>query len=145
MKTKRLIIAISFLPYLLLPATALAQQTLQDSRQQLLQYDYSLGANHTDPANPTDVGLWNVVDDIIGRLPFYLTGLAFLAFLYSGGMYIFAFGDANRQETAKKNMLWTVIGMVILVSIGMIIRFAHFLGTSTQQLPNMQNIPGITS
>jgi prepilin signal peptidase PulO-like enzyme (type II secretory pathway) len=120
----------------------------QITQQNFCQFDFSLGgktaAGTTGNCADPRVGVTSALDNIIDRLPFYLTGLAFFAFLYSGGMYIFALGDANKQETAKKNMLWTATGMVIMALIGASIRFAGWLATRTTNIPNTTGIPGLT-
>lgn len=129
-----------FFGLLFLPGLALAQNfDLQQAQNNLNCWDVSLGrdtnASCTDPLNPgaaqnSQNAIFNVLDNITERLPFYLTGLAFIALLYSGGMYIFALGDATKMEAAKKNMTWAAIGMLVLALIGVIIRFAWVASTS---------------
>lgn len=38
---------------------------------------------------------------------------AFLSLLYSGFLYITSAGDPNKAETARKNILWSIIGILI--------------------------------
>lgn len=118
----------------LLPTSALAQMTLQENQNQLNCLDWSLGRDPacnakgeiTGNVNSTNSqnAIFDVLGDIIERLPFYLTIIAFFALLYSGGMYIFAMGDATKMEAAKKNMTWAAIGMVVMALTSIIIRFA---------------------
>jgi hypothetical protein len=56
-------------------------------------------------------GLLNgVIDWLLG-----LAGsLAMIAIIYSGLMYITAGGDTAKAETAKKNLIWAIIGIVLI-------------------------------
>lgn len=40
--------------------------------------------------------------------------LAVVAIVYSGISYITAGGDPTKAETAKKNLIWAIIGVVII-------------------------------
>jgi len=103
-----------------MPGKIFADEGLEAARKQLKGIDFSLGRD--DPYGQN--GVFMVLGDIINRLPFYLTGLAFFAFLYSAGMYIFAFGDETKQTAAKKNMTWTAIGMLAVALVSVIIMIA---------------------
>ena len=88
--------------------------------------------------------IFTVINSLIERLPFFLTAFAFAAFLFSGGMYVLAMGDATKMESAKKNMGWAAIGMVAMASVYIIIKIAAAVGNSTKFITDYQSIPGIT-
>ena len=141
--------------FIFLPAPVLAQEfTTQDAQQRLNCFDYSLGrdnaacdaaGNITGNVTNSQSAIFDVLDDIIDRLPFYLTIIAFFALLYSGGMYIFAMGDATKMETAKKNITWAVIGVVAMAMISLIITIAHSVSTAPDYIDNIDKIRGITT
>lgn len=56
--------------------------------------------------------IFELIDDVMNRLPYFLGGLAFLALLISGAIYVSSLGDPTRMEVAKKNLTWTVIGIL---------------------------------
>lgn len=49
-------------------------------------------------------------------------GLAVLAIVYSGIMYITAGGDTAKAESARKNLTWAIIGLVIILLAEVIIQ-----------------------
>jgi prepilin signal peptidase PulO-like enzyme (type II secretory pathway) len=148
MKLRNFLIFVYVLAIYSVPGRTFAQAI---NANDFCRFDFSLGGQNgaggsANPATCVDprTGLTLALDNLINRLPFYLTGLAFLAFLYSGGIYIFALGDANKQEAAKKNLLWTATGMVVMASIGAVIRFAGWLSTQGGAALTNTNIPGLT-
>ena len=80
------------------------------------------------------------ISSLLDRLPFFLTALAFAAFLYSGGMYVFAMGDATKMETAKKNMTWTVYGMIAMSTVMIVIKIVAALATQTQNVGSINQL-----
>jgi len=48
--------------------------------------------------------------------------LALIAFIISGGQYLLASGDDKMIETAKKNMTYSIIGIIVALSGFIIIR-----------------------
>lgn len=66
--------------------------------------------------------IFQLIDDVMNRLPYFLGGLAFLALLYSGAIYVSALGDPARMESAKKNLTWTVIGVLAAASVFIVIK-----------------------
>lgn len=42
-----------------------------------------------------------------------VSGLAAIAIIYSGLMYITAGGDAEKALKARKNLMWAIIGVVV--------------------------------
>lgn len=154
MKIRNLLISL-YLLLLAIPLRVFAvDQTIQNAQNQLNCLDWSLGRDvagcdaTTGPITGTNAtngttAIYSVLNDIIDRLPFYLTALAFFAFLFSSGMYIFAMGDATKMETAKKNMTWTAIGMIAMVLVSIIIRFAAYISTATGHITDINQVPGI--
>jgi len=74
-------------------------------------------ATGIDKLNPTFNDIYALGDEAMKRIPVFLGGLAFLAILYSGAIYITSFGDPNKMEMAKKNLTWTVTGIIAVMSI----------------------------
>jgi hypothetical protein len=70
-----------------------------------------------DNMNPTFSDIYSLSDEILNKIPYFLGGLAFLAILYSGAIYITSFGDPARMESAKKNLTWTVTGILAVMSV----------------------------
>ena len=57
-------------------------------------------------------------------------GLAVIGIVYSGIMYITSGGDATKAETAKKNLIWSIIGVVILFLAAIIIGWVQDIVTT---------------
>ncbi len=60
---------------------------------------------------------------IINWLIGILGSLAVIAIIYSGIMYITAGPDTARAEAAKKNLLWAIVGIVIILAAFLIVNF----------------------
>lgn len=67
--------------------------------------------------NPSFGEAYGIINDLMNRIPTYLGGMALLAILYSGAIYIGSFGDPTKMEQAKKNLTWTVTGIVAVAAI----------------------------
>jgi len=65
-----------------------------------------------------------ILNYILNLAPYFLGALAFLAILYSGAMYVLSFGDPTKMETAKKNLTWTIIGIVAVAGVYIMITLA---------------------
>ena len=70
--------------------------------------------------------IFTLVQSIMDRIPVILGGMAFLALVYSGVLYISAFGDTTKMESAKKNITWVFTGIlavaVVLIVMNIVIR-----------------------
>jgi hypothetical protein len=70
---------------------------------------------------PTDTGLpGGTIKDILSNLLMWLLGifgmLALISFIISGVQYLMAAGDDKGMETAKRNMMYSTVGIVIALS-----------------------------
>jgi hypothetical protein len=98
---------------------------------------YAQSLQELDPTFVRDMdvvggGAWRyLASNLLGRAPYYLGGLALLALIYSGAMYIMSYGDPTRMETAKKNITWTVIGILAIVGMFAIIGVIGWLANPT--------------
>ena len=66
-------------------------------------------------------GISTLANSVLNRAPYILGGLALLALIYSGFMYMTAYGDATKMEQAKKNISWTIIGIIAIAATSAII------------------------
>ena len=60
----------------------------------------------------------NLTEVIFGAISWLLIfsgSLAVIAIIWSGIMYITAGGDAEKAVTARKNLTWAIIGVIVLV------------------------------
>jgi glucose uptake protein GlcU len=85
-------------------------------------------ANAANVPLPTSSGLpQGTLAGVISNFTNWLLGifgfLAIISFLISGIMYFLAVGDDNAQEKAKKQMQWSIVGVVIGL-IGLTIVYA---------------------
>lgn len=60
----------------------------------------------------------------------FLAAAAFIGIVYSGMMMITAGGDASKMEAGKKNLFWSIIGVVIIILSYFIIKFVYSLAGS---------------
>jgi hypothetical protein len=79
-------------------------------------------------ALPKDTGLpAGTLTDVISNLTKWILGifgfLAIISFAVSGIMYFFAAGDEKVQEKAKKQMIWSITGVVIGL-VGLVVIYA---------------------
>jgi hypothetical protein len=58
--------------------------------------------------------LTGLVSAIIDWLLVLAGALAVIAIIYSGLMYITSGGDTAKAENAKKNLIWAIIGVVVI-------------------------------
>lgn len=70
---------------------------------------------------PTDIGLSSQsVEALLMNVMNWLLGIvgiiAIIAFIISGLQYFLAAGDENMAETAKRNMQYAVIGIIVALS-----------------------------
>ncbi len=64
---------------------------------------------------PTKIGsIRDLIVAIIDWLLALAGALAVIAIIYSGLMYITAGGDPTKAENAKKNLIWAIIGVVVI-------------------------------
>ena len=78
----------------------------------------AFSANAQGVALPTNVGLAHGnLTGVISNFTNWILGifgfLAIISFLVSGMMYFFSAGDDKAQEKAKKQMTWSIMGVVI--------------------------------
>jgi hypothetical protein len=84
------------------------------------------------PSVSTDL----LASSLLNRAPYFLGGLALLALIYSGFMYLTAFGDATKMEQAKKNISWTIIGIIAISAITVIIDIILRIVSATNLVPS---------
>ena len=74
-----------------------------------------------DPTRAYGGDITVLANSLLNRVPYFLGGLAFFALLYSGFMYMTAYGDTNKMEQAKKNITWIIIGIIAVSMVSVII------------------------
>lgn len=57
----------------------------------------------------------------------FLAAMAFIGIIYSGVMMITAGGDAAKFAAGKKNLIWSIVGVVVIVLSYFIIKFVYSL------------------
>lgn len=67
----------------------------------------------------------SVIVGIITWLGVLVGILAVVALIYSGIMYITAGGDTAKADTAKKNITWAVVGIVVVLLSVIIVRWVN--------------------
>jgi hypothetical protein len=74
---------------------------------------------------PTNTNLANntvtpVLENVMNWLLIVVGTVAIIAFVISGIQYLLSTGDQNAIETAKRNMKWSIVGVVVAL-MGMVI------------------------
>ena len=86
-------------------------------------FDSSLGVCIPNDTGLPDPGL-DPVAIIIENVMMWLLGvvgfIAIIAFVISGMQYLLSAGDQNMIETAKRNMKWSIVGVIVAI-IGFVI------------------------
>lgn len=65
----------------------------------------------------------------------FLAAAAFVGIVYSGFMMITAGGDASKMEAGKKNLIWSIIGIIVVVLSYFIIKFVYSLSGALIGVP----------
>ena len=86
--------------------------------------DPSIGCVQTPAAlvNP-ESGLLEIILKFSSGMMFMLAGVATITLIYGAIRYIMAAGDENQIQTAKRIMIWSVVGLVIGLMAGYIVQF----------------------
>ena len=85
------------------------------------------------PGNLATVGTAGHLFNNLTNLVFAFIGfMAFVGIVYSGIMMITAGGDASKFELGKKNLLWSIIGIIIITLSMFIVRFVYIAIGGTQ-------------
>lgn len=67
--------------------------------------------------------LQNVVTEIFNPMYKLAVGIAVLYFFYGGFKFIMDMNDPEKKNFGKSHLLWGLIGLFIILSVGGIIRF----------------------
>lgn len=83
---------------------------------------------------PTDTGLPSApVLEIVGSLLNWLLAvlgfIAIIAFIISGIQYLVSAGNEKMIETAKRNMTWSIVGVIVALS-GLVVLYAISIALS---------------
>ncbi len=117
-----------------LPSVTRAQTDLEDAQRKLQGMDISVAKNVTGQN-----AIIQMAQSLLDRLPYILTILAFAALLYSGGMYVLALGDAQKQETAKKNLTWAIYGMLAMSLVLLGIKIVVYIASQIDPITSIPN------
>ena len=66
--------------------------------------------------------LWTTITDFLFG---FLAVMAFVGIVYSGIMMITSAGDATKLAAGRKNLLWSIIGIIVISLSFIIIRFVY--------------------
>ena len=75
--------------------------------------------------NPLGRGttLWDLIDRIIDFIFTISLSVGAILFIFAGYRFVTAAGDPEKIKTAKQMVLWTVIGLMVIISAKGIINF----------------------
>jgi hypothetical protein len=71
------------------------------------------------PTNPN--GIQGILENVLKWILGIFGTIAIISFVVSGMQYFFATGDEKRMDTAKRNMLYSIIGIVVALASVVII------------------------
>jgi hypothetical protein len=78
----------------------------------------------------TDANFQTIMDGInsIIAIALDLAGVVgFIMILYASVLYVMSFGDESKAETAKKTLLWSIVGTVVIALARVIVVFLDAL------------------
>ena len=88
--------------------------------------NYFLGKTNGSSMAGADL---STVQETILRVTNYVISLggviAFIMILYSSLMYATSFGDESKAETAKKGLIWSIVGVIIVTCYALIMRLVN--------------------
>lgn len=117
-RTGRLLLTpflILYSTFLILPLRAVAADDIK----------LSLPGNLFDPNNT--VKPYDLQETLTSLIFAFLAVAAFVGIIYSAVMMITAGGDATKFAAGKKNLIWSIIGVVVIVLSYFIIKFVYNL------------------
>lgn len=112
------------------PASGTGQGTSSTDLQELNKLDKTPWSVDTGGVNGSNA-VSKLVASVMDRIPVYLGAFALIAILYSGGLYIASMGDPNKMEIAKKNLTWTLYGIIASSSVYAIIQLILWITSKT--------------
>lgn len=77
-------------------------------------------SSYTNNAN----GLESIFNDVISTILGILGFLALLGVVYSGYIMITSGGDTSKFAQGRKNLIWSVTGVVIITTVWFLMQFA---------------------
>lgn len=73
-----------------------------------------------------------LVDDLINIIFYLAIAVAPIMFIVAGFYFITAAGEPEKIQTAKKMILWTLVGLLVIMSAkGLIMLFGEVFGVET--------------
>jgi len=106
-------------------------------------------ATQLSPNSLDKVGSGLTINDILPLAVYWFLGIAalvaFLSLIYSGIMYITAGGDPGKAVQARKNILWAIIGIVIISASYLIVVLAANIGGLNRSSGGQSNTGGSSS
>lgn len=91
-----------------LPKLSLAQTTSNGG--------YEMPTNTNLPGSSSNIGIADVLNNFLKWLLAIFGSLALISFVISGIQYFLAAGDDKRMQDAKRNMLYSIIGVAVGLS-----------------------------
>jgi hypothetical protein len=82
-------------------------------------------ASPYDPELPDEASIESLILDIINTLGFVFGGIALLSIVYASFLFITAGGNPEKISTAKKSLLFSLIGVLLMASS---IAIVNYLG-----------------
>lgn len=76
----------------------------------------AVGPDAVSSGSAFDNLLVKIITNIISPIVFFLAGLAVIYFLWGMIKFLMNADDSSQLEEGKKNMIWGVIGLFIMVS-----------------------------
>lgn len=111
---KKILFCLLTITFLMLPIVAKAAESSAATQLNIAD----LGTITFWPTKVNNLG--ELITVIINWMLGLMGALAVVAVVYSGLMYISASADPTKAETAKKNLTWAIIG-IILVALSFVI------------------------
>jgi hypothetical protein len=91
----------------------------------------------------TSLKLPEIFSRLINVFIWIITVAAFAGIIYSGFMYITAGGDSSKAELGRKNLTWSIIGIIIALCSFLIVNFAAgWMGIDTTRTKDSDNTTG---
>lgn len=88
---------------------------------------------HVPTGNSTDktaldwVSILDTIQGVIDMMLYLAGGFAIFGFVIGAFMYVSAMGDDTKAAAAKKQMIWSVIGLLVVIFARFIIMFVQNL------------------
>src|SRR5581483_8838209 len=79
--------------------------------------------NQPNPGKTVSIDIWTIINSILTFLWLIFVGVAIFMFIWAGFLFLTAHGDPTKISTARKAVIWGVVGVIVAMLAFSIVGF----------------------